>query len=273
MTALLVLSTAALTSSLTGGCSSGGRATDGGTDSGAEGGPTFTQTGQIVDYSSNAGLGDMIVSGGGASTTTDSKGNYTLSVPRNQPYTMTTSSGPNAASSYLTLDEQEWMLTGDANRGKTAAVSNGTETLLKAILSPAPDTTLAILTIQVIALGGDAGSCSSATGTTISVPGMAIDGGTGAHLLYFDGGTPNLPSASATSVTNGALPSAIIYDLPVSASFNQVTVTPPGGCTVKAFPITDPGVPTISYTGNVKLEASQNDAGANVASFMRVFLQ
>ncbi len=255
-------------------CSSGGGTNDGGTDSGGDGGGnTFTQTGQIIDYTSKSGVSGIIVSSGSTQATSDKQGNYTLSVPQNQPYTMNISSAPDASTSYLTLDEQEWSLTGNANRGQTSAVANTTESFLKNLLQPSPQTSLAVLSVLVEVANPDAGACTSATGATISVPNMTTDGGAGAKLVYFAGSPTAIPDPTAKSVTDGLLPSAIIYDLPPTASFNQITVTPPAGCTVKAFPTTDPTEPNIKYTGNVKLEASQTPDGTNVASFMRVFLQ
>ena len=261
-------------------CGNNGGGNDGGTDGGGgdvNNANTFSQTGTIVDYSSKKGLPGMIVSGGGATVTTDSTGAYTLAVPKNSAYTMTVSSDLDADTQYLTLNEQEWMLSGNADRGKTSAVSDVTENLLKAVLQPQPDSALAVLTIQVIATG----ACASATGATISVPGLpspdagAPDGGNGPYLDYFN--SNSFPDPAATSVTNGILPSAIIWNLPISASFNTVTVTPPAGCTVVAFPTTDPSDsgpgPNLTYTGNVKLAASQPQAGLNVASFLRVFLK
>jgi len=256
-------------------CSNSNPDNDGGTDSGnnndVQGGNTFNQTGTIVDFSSKVGQGGMEVSGGGNTVTTDSKGVYTLAVPKSTPYSMVIASGPNAGASYLTLNEQEWQVSGDVDRGKTSAVSNSTEGLLKAVLNPAPDPALAVLTIQVIATG----ACASATGSTVSVPGLATpDAGGTVYAAYFSGG---FPSASATSVTDGQVPSVIFWNLPNTASFKDVTVTPPGGCTVVAFPTPDPGDagpgPNLTYTGNVKLEPSAPDAGYNVASFMRVFLK
>jgi hypothetical protein len=260
-------------------CSNSNPNNDGGTpDSGTDGtsGNTFNQTGQIVDYSSKAGLGEMVVSGGGNSVGTDSKGNYTLPVPKNTAYTMTIASAADASTGYLTLNEQEWTVSGDVNRGQTSAVSNVTENLLKAVLQPQPTASLAVFTVQVIATG----ACASSTGATISVPGLPAadagtqDGGSGPYLNYFSGG---FPSTSATSVTNGELPSAIVWNLPVTASFKDVTVTPPAGCTVVAFPTPDPSDagpgPNLTYTGNVKLDPSSPAAGQNVASFMRVFLK
>ncbi len=262
-------------------CSNNNGNNDGGTpDSGSDGsgGNTFNQTGQIVDFSSKAGLPDMVVSGGGNSVSTDSKGNYTLPVPKNTAYTMMVASAADASTGYLTLNEQEWTLSGDVNRGSTSAVSNVTENLLKAVLQPAPNNALAVLSVQVIATG----ACSSANGAVISVPGLpAADagpgdgGGSGPFIAYFSGG---FPSTSATSVVNnGETPSAVIWDMPVNASFKDVTVTPPAGCTVVAFPTPDPSDagpgPNLSYSGNVKLDPSGPSAGQNVASFMRVFLK
>jgi hypothetical protein len=262
-------------------CSNNNPANDGGTNDGGGNdvntANTFSQTGQIVDFTSKAGLAGMSVSGGGNTVTTDSTGKYTLPVPKSTAYSMQIASGPSATTAYLTLNEQEWQLTGDVDRGKTSAVSNSTENLLKAILVPQPDPTLSVLTVQVIA----SGACPSATGATISVPGLpAADAGADAsaaaaiHLDYFVGG---FPSQSATSATDGEVPSAIIWGLPPTATFNSVTVTPPAGCTVKAFPTSDPtdagpGA-NLVYTGNVKLQPSTDDAGTSIASFMRVFLQ
>jgi len=256
-------------------CSNGnGNGSDGGTDASTDSeqsdGPAngVKQTGQVVNYgSTNTPVVGASVTDGTSTVTTDSSGNYTLVVPKDTPYTMTVSND-----GYLTLHEQEWKLSADSDRGQTSAVPNLTENLLKGVLQPAPDTDKAVLTVQVIATG----SCASATGATISVPGLAVDGGAGAYLEYFNGGSPNLPSSASTSVTDGALPSAIIYDLPVG-TFSQITVTHPT-CTQVAFPVADPKIATLTYTGNSELTASSvvvDDAGTmgNVASFMRVFLQ
>lgn len=261
-------------------CSNNNGGNDGGTDGGGNdvtNANTFNQTGTIVDFSAKTGLADMIVTGGGATAKTDSTGKYTLAVPKNAPYTMTVASDPNGSTSYLTLNEQEWQLSGDVDRGKTSAVSNTLEGILKSALSSTPDPTLAVLSVQVIATG----ACASANGAVISVPGLpapdagASDGGATPSIEYFSGG---FPAVSATSVTNnGETPSAIIWNMPINASFKDVTVTPPAGCTVKTFPTIDPSDAgpgaNLTYTGNVKLERSTDDAGGNTASFMRVFLQ
>jgi hypothetical protein len=268
---------ASLALSLVFACSNGNGGSDAGSDSPSgndasndgSSGNTFAQTGTIVDFSSKAGLPGVTVSGGGATATTDSMGNYTLSVPKNTPYSMTVV-GPTTGTAYVTLDEQEWMLTGNANRGQTSFVSAPTEMILIEALNPTPQPTLAVLSVIVEAVGtcaSDAGG-ADVTGATITVPGLAGDGGSGATVVYFSGG---FPAAGATSVTAGQLPSALIYNLPVSATFNSIIVSHPT-CHAKPFPVTDPAAPTISYTGNVQLQPSQPAGAPIVVSNIRVFL-
>ena len=58
--------------------------------------------------------------------------------------------------------------------------------------------------------------------------------------------------------------------------FSQITVSHPS-CTAVTFPVADPNIATLTYTGNVELDPSGpvDDAGVtqNVASFIRVFLK
>lgn len=224
----------------------------------------YKQTGRIVDFTSKNPIAGATVSSGSASATTGTDGKYSLDVPQDTAYTMTISND-----GYLTLHEQEWKLSGDANRGDTSAVANGIENLLKNALSPLPDGQLGVLSINVYATG----SCASPIGAVLDAPGAATaDGGGGnVHIVYFANGFPS----SGTSVQDTGTPSAIIYNLPVG-TFSQVTVTHPT-CTPVAFPVADPSIPTMTYTGNVKLDPSgpMDDAGVvqNVASFMRVYLK
>ena len=124
----------------------------------------IAQTGQIVDYSSLKGLVGITVSSGTTqTTTTDTSGDYTLTVAQNQPFTMTSGGSGN----YATLDEQEWILGGSANRGPTKLITNSTFNLLKSLLVPAPDSTLALLFVVV----QKTGACASTTGARLSAPG------------------------------------------------------------------------------------------------------
>ena len=249
-------------------CSNNSGGNDAGSDGQTADGPSngVNQTGQIVDFTSKNGIAGATVSSGSSSATADSTGKYTLSVPKDTAYTMTIS-----ADGYLTLHEQEWKLSGDADRGQTLAVANGIEAILKNALVPIPDPTLGVLSVNVEALS----SCAAGpVGATITVPGMAdADGGGGnVHVVYFSGG---FPDGSKTAVTDTSTPSAVITNLPLG-TFSQITVTHPT-CTMSAFPIADPTIPTMTYTGNVEVAASgpMDDAGVtqNVASFMRVYLK
>lgn len=252
-------------------CSNGTTKNDAGTDAAGEAAPsTFTQTGQVIDFSNMNGLSGITVSGAGNSVTTNATGNYTLSVPQNTAYTMQV---VGADAGYTSLNEQEWMLTGNANRGTTSFVAQTTEALLQSALEPKPNPMLAVLSVQVQAEGScspDAGG-PDVTGATISVPGLGSDGGTGPQLVYFSNGFPS----AATSVQAGQLPSAIIYNLQPTTStslFNSVTVTHPT-CTQKAFPTSNLSAPTIVYTGNVRLDVAYPTGSPPVVSFMRVFLE
>ena len=81
-------------------------------------------------------------------------------------------------------------------------------------------------------------------------------------MKYFKGG---FPSNTATSVTAGELPSAVIYNLPPGAPV-QLTITHPT-CKQVAFPTPDTDAPNIVYTGNVTTEAG------NSAGVLRYYLE
>jgi hypothetical protein len=255
-------------------CSNSPSTTDGGTDAATEAAAmTFTQTGQIIDFSTMAGVPNVTVTGGGSSVKSDTMGNYVLNVPQNKAYTMQ-AVGSDAGTAYVSLDEQEWMLTGNAVRGTTSFVPQQLQALLELALPGTPNPSLAVLSVQVQATGAcaaDAGG-SDVTGATISVPGLSTDGGAGPVLVYFAPGTPPAPNPAATHVTAGLLPSAIIYNMPVNAAFNQVTVTHPT-CTQKAFPVSDLTDSHIVYTGNVELQALGTAPMPPTVSFIRVFLE
>ena len=90
--------------------------------------PAFTSIELSVHVEVDDGQVGMVVSGGGNSVTTDSKGNYTLPVPKSTPYTMVVASGPNATASYLTLNEQEWQVFINSLRGLATTSANSGET-------------------------------------------------------------------------------------------------------------------------------------------------
>lgn len=222
---------------------------DAGKDSaaGEGGGNTYAQTGQIVDFNTNKGVVGATVAAGSVTATTDATGKYTLNVPKDTAYSMTIT-----APNYLKLIEQEWKLTGDADRGKTSFVDAATQQTLQNALS-GYDGTLAVFSMEV----KKKGACADVTGATIT---MANQGA--AIIKYFKGG---FPSNTATSVTDGQLPSAVLYNVTPGTQV-VVTVTHPT-CKQVAFPVADPTIPTILYTGNVTTE------GGAAASFTRLYVE
>jgi hypothetical protein len=211
---------------------------------------TFTQSGKIVDFDSNKGLKGVTVTAKTATdtftATTDDTGKYALAVPKNTPYTMSLT-----ADKYLKLNEQEWSLTGDADRGSTKFVSAGTQSLLQALLT-GYDNTLAVVSLGFIKLPSCTASLDGMT-ITLTTPDKA-------QVKYFNGGFPN-----GSAVSEGASPAVLVYNFTPGAEmkFTLANTT----CKLAAFPQTDPTAPTISYSGKVTSEAGQS------ASFIRFFLE
>jgi len=221
---------------------------DAGSDAAGEGGGnTYAQTGQVVDFNTNKGVAGVTVTAGTVTATTDATGKYTLNMPKNTAYSMMLT-----APNYLKLIEQEWQLTGNADRGKTSFVDVATEQTLQNALS-SYNATLAVFSLQV----KKRGACASVDGATIT---MANQGA--AIIKYFKGG---FPSNTATSILEAELPSAVIYNVTPGTPV-QITVTHPT-CKQVAFPVADPDIPTILYTGNVTTE------GGAAASFTRLYVE
>ena len=222
-------------------------ASDAGSD--GAGGNTYAQTGRIVDFNNpKKGVAGVTVTAGTVTATTDTAGRYTLNVPKDTAYTMAIT-----APNYLKLIEQEWKLTGNADRGDTSYVDSSTQLVLQNALAGYDDK-LAVLSIGV----KKKGACAAVDGATIV---MANQGA--AILKYFKGG---FPSNTATSVAADQVPSAVIYNLPPGTPV-QLTVTHPT-CKQVAFPTADPDAPTIVYTGSATTEG-----GASTASYTRVYVE
>ncbi len=236
-------------------CSSGTTTTPtdagGGKDAAADApSNTFAQTGKVVDFDSGKGVKGATVTAKTATdtftATTDDTGKYTLAVPKNTPYTMSLT-----ADKYLKLNEQEWSLTGDADRGSTKFVSAQTQALLQSLLG-GYDNTLAVVSIGFIKLSTCTASLDGMT-ITLTTPDKA-------QVKYFSGGFPN-----GAAVSEGASPAVLVYNFTPGAEmkFTLAGTT----CKLAAFPQTDPTAATISYTGKVVSEAGQS------ASFIRFFLE
>lgn len=233
------------------GTTDGGAGDGGGGDgaSGEGGNPNdVTQKGRIIDYTLKVPAADAIVTiVGGASTKSDAMGLYSLKLPKNKPSSFTLTGDLK-----LKLIEQEFVLSGDVDRGDTNLVSVTTQNLLKAFLA-GYDAKLATLSVGVNKAG-----CASIDGVTVDLDPPQM----GTKILYFQGG---LPSTMLTSGLEGQLPTAIIYNIDASKPVRVKAMHPT--CKMAAYPFTDPEKPTLSYTGNVSLEAG------DATSYVRVWLQ
>ena len=228
-------------------CSSGGGTTDGGAgDGGGDGGaPTsFTQKGRVIDFTLKSGEPDATVTVGSTTAKTDANGLYSIKVPANQPFSFSLTGDMK-----IKLIEQERILSGDVDQGDTNHVSVTTQNLLKALITDY-DPKLASLGVGV----NKRGACASIDGVTVDLdPPQAA-----AKIRYFQGGLPSMNPSGM----EGQLPTAIVYNIDPSKPV-RVKATHPT-CKMVAYPVKDPDKPTLSYTGNVTVEAG------DVTSYVRV---
>ncbi|WP_394839723.1 hypothetical protein LVJ94_22810 [Pendulispora rubella] len=261
-----------------------------GVDSGPPAPGMVTQKGIISDYPPGGGEGvvgaTIDVGNGHTATTVDKagttpKGSYSLAVPKDTPYFMRISKA-----GYTTLIEQEWLVTGDANRGKSVFPDKQATSLLVQVIQGNPSFPKADPQKGVLAVGLIKGTCATEGGATIRVePGtsalLADDAGTdagsdagtdGPKVVYLTSAA--FPDTSAQKTQDGATtPTAIIYNVPPGNRF-KITVEHPT-CNVEPFPFNDPAAPAIKYTGNIVVEPLGNpaeDGGTNVSTFARILL-
>lgn len=223
---------------------SDGSAGDGQTD-GSNGTDASTGThfrGQLVDFQSAAAIVGGSVSGAGKTATSDASGFFDLAVLPNAPFTAT-----GTAALYTKLIGQELMISGDDDFGFLPMIKTGTTSLLRSQFPGYSPTMGALIVLAV-----PTGTCASEGGTTLSVS----PGGT---VVYFSGG---FPSASATSITAGQAPSAVIYNITPGVALTLSASSPT--CSQKPYPVTQ-GV--LTYTGAMQVEPGDAITAA------RVFLQ
>ncbi len=228
----------------------------GGGDSASEASAnTFTLSGRIVDFGgSNPPTKGATVTAGTSTATTDDKGMYSLTVPKNTAFSLNVQK-----TGYVKLIEQETMLTGDADRGDTDAVGAGTQSFLEAALTGF-NGDLAVFSLQVIARG----SCASADGATVALDPVGTE-----KLLYFKSGFPN---SAQMSVIDGTVPSAVFYNVTVGQKIT-VKVTHPT-CKQSTFPIADVKAPNITYSGAVNTEPGDPVGQKKpAASFARIYIE
>jgi hypothetical protein len=220
-------------------------------------GPTFKQTGKIVDFlaamtptAPATPVPSATIAGNAMKATSDASGNYTLTVDSTKPFNFTVTE----ANSF-TLVEADTILKKDFDRGNTYLLSNLEGGTLKTFLmmgGATVDATKALLSVAILK-----GSCPNEDGSTFdwSPKGSA-------QIMYIANGFPNPTRMTASG---GSFPAhAVIFNLDVGPV--TVNVTPPAGCEVAPFPYDDPsGIEYVSNT--VKVQAG------STMTFLRLFFK
>jgi len=234
--------------------------TDGGADGGAESDQaanTIKQSGMIKDSSCMCGfaMGTLSVMGG-SSAMSDMMGNYSVPVPKNQPFYFTVT-----GDQHLKLIEQERMLSDNDTMRDETIVALSTQMLLKAFL-PGFDNTKSVLIVGITKKT----SCPSNEGAIVAVdPPQASS-----QMRYFSGG---IPDATRTYAADGQR--VIFYNLApgsqVKLKLSWAMMSGDAGvgtaCKMSAYPVQDPDSPVLKYTGNVVLEAG------DAFTYERLFLE
>ena len=274
-----------------------------------------TQTGQVIRLPVGGGTtkttiaGATVDLGNGKSTITfdgdaggANKGKYSLSFTQQTPFFMRISKPAAGQDTLTTLIEQEWQLSGDADRGLTPVPDLQTTNLLFQVIHLSLGYAVDPDNKGVIGVGVIKGTCPTEEGTVVALdtgasfaaervaaddagtddagadadagpgdagpgdagPGDAGPGDAGAgplpnQVVYFNH-TTGLPDGKLHAIQKDQIqPGALIFN--VTPGYVKVKVTPPAGCRVLSFPITDPQTPTIQYTGRAKVEVlgSLND--------------
>jgi hypothetical protein len=247
-------------------CSNSNDKNDGGGTEGG-GGPDATPTGTtqkgvIVDRTSKMPVAGATVSVmGGGSVMTDMAGAYTLPIPKGTPYTFSIT-----ADSHFKLFEQELIASDSFDRGSTTLPSTTDGNLLKGILmSQGLDTKLATFTVGLYKTG----SCGSVEGALIDLDPPQAN----AKIAYFSGGIPS-SAMYQPYAKEGELPAAILFNVDpktvakVKITWAQVDGGPVGmPCTQIAYPVQDPTIANVKYTGNLVIDVG------DVTSYERVYLK
>ena len=241
-----------------------GGGAEGGSPEASPGGMSFS--GRIFDLGQKGkAVAGATVTAAGLTATTDATGAYSLPIPLNTPFSLGVT-----APGYYKLIEQETLIKGTVDRGKTYVPSDALGAMLNASLPGYTDT-----------LGGvgvaieKAASCPSEAGSTLTwtVDGGAPDGGT-EKLVYFTAGFPS----QAKSAQKDSFPHALIYNVAPGKKIT-VSVTPPTGCTAAPFPVdvAGPFVAGADSTGGAGTltftVASVLTEAGKATSFLRVFLK
>lgn len=206
------------------------------TDSGAAndtGVPQAIDRGVVSDYGSGKALAGITVQEGGMTATTDSKGAFQLSVPKDKPVSLVLT-GPD----YIKTIIGEVSISSTYDRIiplPPASLFHLGQSALDGL-----DKTKGLVYLLVRTTG----SCTSNEGAKITVVTPA-DG----KLAYFDGKLPDPALTAVKSSGDPDLPSAVLYNVPIGSSIDVKIEH--ATCKLAPFPVTVGGV---TYLGKVAVE-------------------
>jgi hypothetical protein len=218
-------------------------------------------SGTVVKFSTpGMGLAGATIAASGATTVSDSNGEWALEVPTGQLFALDFS-----APMYVHATNAEQSLSGNSPGNTFPLVDDATAQLLLQSFARFQKQLGAIAVI----ITGEA-TCPNTTGATFqatpSAPGGGLDGGEGPIVLYFS--AENLPAPKATSAINGTSPAAVIYNVPTGVDI-EVTVKHPG-CKQDPFPIVvGPG----TYTGKLKTSPAETSSTSLAISYLTTYLK
>jgi hypothetical protein len=216
----------------------------GGTPAVNEGPTQATEKGIITNFTNHKPVPNATVIAGDQTVTTAADGSYSFTLQKGEPFRLTV-----VADGYAKLIEQEATLDGDYDKGATTIVPTTMATLLTGMLN-GYDSNLGVLSVELVPMGG----CASEQGAEIEVSPAGS-----AKVAYM---VNKLPSPTATSVTAGQFPSAVVYNVQPGVQLS-LTVTH-ASCSEAPFPVQQGAV---KYTGGISTESGQT------TGFARVFLQ
>lgn len=233
------------------GTSDSGTSEAGDEDSGSPAG-TIKDNGNVTTYDDNGKtpIKNAPLVEGDATGTTDDKGNFTLTIPAEQPYSLVIKPPPGTSTQYVTTYMPEIIAHGDNNRPKIMVPSVDTFHLAQGAL-PGFDTSKGVIYVVVYATG----SCASIAGGTVSVVSPAD-----AKLVYFDGA---LTSTAATKFADDHIPGAALYNVTPGADV-KIEITHPT-CKMREFPAAHENV---TYTGKVEVHPASEEANSALVVFL-----
>ncbi|GAC1363475.1 MAG: hypothetical protein NVSMB47_15250 [Polyangiales bacterium] len=200
--------------------------------------PKVADRGIVVDYGSGKGVAGATVAEGSATTLSDDKGGYSLTIPNDEPLTLVVSK-PGYATTFI--GEMIHGVDFDRSIGfASLEIWHIGQSLLDGI-----DTKLGIVNVIV----RPTGACTSIEGGTLTV-----NSPSGTKTSYF---VNKFPDSTRTTMRGSEEPAVTVYNVPPGSQLD-VTIAHPT-CKVVPFPVDVDGT---KYTGKIHVEGGDTNSVA-----------